>query len=184
MNKPVLVKGDDANIFSGDALIAIDHQNMIGTKFDFWNCKYDHTVPVIDWAALISDLKRYFCPVAALVSFADWSKNTVYQNDLARAGVEMVSAPDYPKKNVDFVMTAETSIRVGKRASIRRVILLTHDGDYARLTECLQANGCTVIVVGVSKMSISKDLFQICDAAFKIDMPMPEANHYAGLAYA
>jgi hypothetical protein len=177
--KPVQVKDTSADLFSGDALIAIDHQNMIGTQLNSLRGEgayFDAQEELINWPSVLGGLKQFFSPVDSMISFADWDRNAVYIDDLARAGVKMVSASDAWEKNVDFKMTTTVSILAAQMKVVKRVILLTHDGDFTSLAESLKDLGLVVIVVGIRNATIAGRLFDVCDAAFKIDPPLPECR--------
>ncbi len=176
-NPPVEVKRSTANIFSGDAIIAIDHQNFIGTQFDRFypeNGFFDGELyPLIDWFPVVTGLTSFFGTNTSVMAFADWDRNPIYQSDLDQAGVEMINESDYPAKNIDFRMTTETMFRALTNSKIQRVILLTHDGDFSHMAKKLQDSGRIVIAIGIRDMAISSKLFAACDAVYKIDPPLP-----------
>lgn len=186
-NRPHAIKGPSIDIISGEAMIAIDHQNIIGTQFDRYSGEdaiFDgDTFRLIDWATVIRELKNFFGPINSAMAFADWNHNGIYQSDLVHSGVELVHAPDFPQKNVDLKMTAVTAAHVMSDPRIKRVILLTHDGDFAHLAEALRSSGRIVIGVGIRDMGISAKLFSVCDAVYKISPTLP-ARHNCSYLHA
>lgn len=175
--RPYAVKVPITDTVSGEAMLAIDHQNIIGTQSDRFyrdGASFDgDQFRLIDWATVVRELKNFFGPITSAMAFADWNHNAIYEADLVQSGVELVHAPDFPHKNVDFKMTAVTVARALSNPSTKRVILLTHDGDFAHLADALRASGLSVICVGIREMGISRDLFKVCDAVYKISPTLP-----------
>lgn len=184
-NQPHAVKVPITDTVSGEAMLAIDHQNIIGTQCDRFyrdGASFDgDQFRLIDWATVVRELKNFFGPITSAMAFADWNHNAIYEADLAQSGVELVHAPDFPHKNVDFKMTAVTVARALRNPRTKRVILLTHDGDFAHLADALRASGRSVICVGIREMAISRDLFNVCDAVYKISPTLPVRRRFSCL---
>lgn len=139
----------------------------------YWDCQNVHVNPYLAQYFLIfgSQQGRLICQKA----YANWRhENLSYEQRLHELGYDCIDVPTDAKQSVDRKLIANCNSEIAHNLSGDILILISGDGDFAKLVKQWKAKGKKVIVFANSEESASQNLVQLADQHYFVDRQLPE----------